>query len=123
MSEPSLAVSRLRVFMRGLELEAEIGVYPYERGRLQRLVVDVEVTLEPAPVGVLRDTLNYEVLAGDARRLAGGGHIDLVETFAQRLAAACLAHQHVIEARVRVEKPGALEGAAAAGVEIVATGG
>lgn len=120
MTDTLPAFSDLSVFMRGLELEAEIGVYPHERGRAQRLVIDVEVTLKPARVGVLGDTLNYEVLASDARRLVAEGHVDLVETFAQRLASACLAHEQVLKARIRVEKPGALPGAAAAGVEIVA---
>ena len=82
------------------------------------LVIDVEVALSPRQVLHLADTLNYEALAGAARRLAGE-HIDLVETYAQRLAAICLEDERVVWARVRVEKPGALPGARAAGVEII----
>jgi dihydroneopterin aldolase len=108
----------LTIFMRGLAIQAEIGVYPHERGRPQPLVVDVELWLATGPVIHLADTLNYETLAEAARRLAGEGHIDLVETYAQRLAAACLDDPRVTRARVRVEKPLALEGARAAGVEV-----
>lgn len=107
----------LRVFVRGLQLEAEIGLYAHERGRSQPLVVDITVELAPMTVARISDTLDYDKLAGAARRLAAAGHMDLVETFAQRLAAACLDHPRVLAATVRVEKPDAIEGAVA-GVEV-----
>lgn len=110
----------VKVYVRGLMIQAEIGVYPHERGRKQPLVVDVEVTLGPAPVAAIADTVNYEILANTARRLAADGHVDLVETYAERLAAACLALPRVISVRVCAEKPHAIPDAAAAGVEVVA---
>ncbi len=121
MPDPQTIPAALTVFMRGLAIEAEIGVYPHERGRPQPLVIDVELALAPRMVAHLDDTLNYESLAAAARTLAREGHVDLVETYAQRLAAACLADPRVLRARVRVEKPEALPGAQAAGVEVVAT--
>ena len=67
------------------------------------------------------DTVNYETIGQSARAIADEGHIDLVETFAERLAQACFADARVTRARVRVEKPLALAPhAAAAGVEITA---
>jgi dihydroneopterin aldolase len=114
-----LAVSGLTVFMRGLTVEAEIGLYAHERGRRQPLRVEIEASLAPRPVEGLAETLNYELLASAARRVAGDGHIDLVETYVQRVAAACLEYALVERVRVRVEKPEALPGAVA-GVEITA---
>ena len=119
MSDSDLAVCGLTVFMRDLTVEAEIGLYAHEFGRRQPLRVQVEATLAPKPIEGLADTLNYENLAADARRIAAEGHIDLVETYAQRLAAACLKHALVRRIRVRVEKPEALQGAVA-GVEVIA---
>ena len=112
------APEALTVFLRGLRLDAEIGVHPHERGRVQPLLVDIEVELAPAPVGSIHDTLNYEVLAAKAREVAAAGHIELVEVFADRVARACLADPHARRVRVRVEKPEAIPGAAAAGVEV-----
>lgn len=109
----------LTVFVRGLAVEAGIGVYDHEQGRLQRLVIDVSLELEPAPVERLGDTINYEVIAEAARAIAAEGHVGLVESFAERLALACLADPRVRRARVRIEKPGALEAAAAPGCEVV----
>jgi dihydroneopterin aldolase len=108
-----------RVFVRGLLVQAEIGLYPHERGRVQPLVIDVELEMEPASVAGIGDTVNYETLADYAAELAAAGHVDLVETFAERLAQGCLENARVVRARVRVEKPQALERAQAAGVEIV----
>jgi dihydroneopterin aldolase len=109
----------LTVFVRGLSVEAGIGVHDHEQGRLQPLVIDVMLELEPAPVERLADTINYETVAQAARAIVAAGHVGLVETFAGRLAMACLDDGRVRRCTVRIEKPGALEAAAAAGCEVV----
>jgi dihydroneopterin aldolase len=119
-SSPLPVVGSVVVFVRGLALEAEIGLYPHERGRPQPLVVDVEATLADAEPASLADSLDYDAVVAAARALCAGGHIDLVETFARRLAAACLAHPTVASVVVSVEKPQAVPGARAAGVRIAA---
>jgi dihydroneopterin aldolase len=107
------------VFVRGLAVEAEIGVHAHEQGRRQPLLVDVELAIAHGEGWRLADTLDYEKILAHAREVADSGHIGLVETFAWRLARACLAEPRVVRARVRVEKPMALAPhAAAAGVEI-----
>jgi dihydroneopterin aldolase len=108
-----------KVFVTGLKVQAEIGVYKHEIGRVQPLVVDVELDVPTAGAGRLSETLNYETILDAARDIASQGHIELVETFAERLARACLADLRVTRARVRVEKPLALApDAVGAGVEI-----
>jgi len=108
-----------KVFVTGLKVQAEIGVYKHEIGRVQPLVVDVELDVPTAGADRLAETLNYETILSAARDIAGQGHIELVETFAERLARACLADPRVTRARVRVEKPLALApDAVGAGVEI-----
>ena len=110
-----------KVFVRGLTVDAEIGVYAHEHGRSQPLVADVE--LDVAVMGAwdrLADTINYETIVASARAIAAEGHFQLVEAFADRLARACLADERVTRVRVRVEKPMALAPQAeAAGAEIV----
>ena len=121
---PAHRVVTTKVFVRGLHLDAEVGVYPHERGRLQPLVVDVELDIAAAGFERLSDTLDYSTVAAAARELAASGHIELVEVFAERLAERCFADPRVTRARVRVEKPQALApDAAAAGVEITAVRG
>ena len=109
-----------KVFVTGLKVQAEIGVYKHEIGRVQPLVVDVELDVPTAGAERLADTLNYETILQAARAIAANGHISLVESFAEALARACLADPRVTRARVRVEKPLALApDATGAGVEIV----
>lgn len=108
----------LTVFVRGLTVEAGIGVYGHEHGRLQPLRLDVELNLGARAVERLGDTVNYETVAEAARAIAAAGHIGLVESFAERLALACLEDARVLAVRVRVEKPEALPGADAAGCEV-----
>ena len=108
-----------KVFVRGLKVDAQIGVHDHEHGRAQPLVIDVELDVPTAGAERLSETLNYENILEAARAIAGAGHIELVETFAERLGQACLADPRVTQARIRVEKPLALApDAVAAGVEI-----
>ena len=118
----AIRTAMTKVFVTGLKVQAEIGVYRHEIGRVQPLVVDVELDVPTAGAGRLSETLNYETILEAARQIAGGGHIELVETFAERLARACLTDPRVTQARVRVEKPLALApDAVCAGVEITLT--
>jgi dihydroneopterin aldolase len=115
----SIRTAMTTIFVTGLKVQAEIGVYRHEIGRVQPLVVDVELDVPTAGSHRLAETLNYETILSAARDIAGQGHIELVETFAERLARACLADPRVTRARVRVEKPLALApDAVGAGVEI-----
>lgn len=110
-----------RVFVRGLAIEAEVGLHAHERGRRQPLLIDVELHLTgEGPWSRLADTVDYGMIVTHAQAIAASGHITLVETFAERLARACLAEGGVEQVRVRVEKPAALAPlAAGAGVEII----
>jgi dihydroneopterin aldolase len=121
------ATSRIvitKVFVRGLTVDAHIGVYKHEKGRTQKLVMDVELDVAVTDWSALSETVNYEVIAAKARRVAAEGHRGLVETFAHHLAEACFEEPKVTRARIRVEKPSALAPEAlAAGVEVTAVRG
>ena len=126
-AQPQANVAKVivtKVFVRGLKVDAWIGVYDHEHGRQQPLVIDVELDVAASHCEELGDTVNYETILQAAQAIAAEGHIDLVETFAERLAQACFDDSRVTRARVRVEKPLALAPhAAAAGVEITAVRG
>ncbi|HKT53501.1 MAG TPA: dihydroneopterin aldolase [Caulobacteraceae bacterium] len=110
----------LTVFVRGLRLQAEVGLHAHEQGRRQPLIVDVELELAPTRIEHIATTVNYDEVAHKAKALAAAGHCNLVETFAHRLAEACLEDDKVRRVRVRIEKPEALApDAEAAGVEVV----
>jgi dihydroneopterin aldolase len=113
-------IGGMKVFVRGLRIEAEIGVYAHEHGHTQPLLVDVELDIAVEGAEQLADTVNYETVGRIAREVAAAGHLKLVEAFAEKVARACLSDPRVNSARVRVEKPDALAPQAqAAGAEII----
>ncbi len=117
------AERRLRlVFVRGLSVQARLGVHPHEKAAPQRVVIGVELAVEdeaaPHGVGVddLRRVVDYERIVKAARAVAAAGHTLLVETLAERIAEAALTDPRVRRARVTVEKPDAFPDAATVGV-------
>ena len=108
-----------RIFLRDHVAEVEIGAYPEEFGRRQRLRFSVELDVQPfAPDAPDEEgsVVSYDLILHAIRDLAEGPRMKLLETFAARLAARLLAHRGVLAARIRIEKldrvPGSL------GVEI-----
>jgi 7,8-dihydroneopterin aldolase/epimerase/oxygenase len=119
------AEARLRlVFVRGLALQARLGVHPHEKAAPQRVVIGVELAVEDdaAPAGVgpdeLRRVVDYDRVVKAARAEAARDHTLLVETLAERIALAALADPRVVRARVSVEKPDAFPDVATVGVVI-----
>ena len=116
------------VFLRDLLLEAAIGVYAQEQGRTQRIRVNVDLGVTDdgargvSRASVGRDDLarvvDYAAIAEQVRGIVAAGHVQLVETLAERLAEACLTDPRVQVARVRVEKLDVLPHGASAGVEV-----
>ncbi len=108
-----------RVFVHGLTLPASIGAYVHERGARQRLRFDVTVELAPrsaAPPRDMRDVYSYDLISDGIRMLVAAGHVDLVETLAERVAALLLEDARVQAAEIKVTKLGT--GAGRVGVAI-----
>lgn len=116
-----MSTNHTAIFVRGLRVDASIGVHPHEHEGTQPIFIDVRLDLgeTPAPVGDrLGETIDYEAVANQAKALAKQGHVQLVETLAELLASWCLKDARVRAVTVRIEKPNALAAADAAGVEI-----
>ena len=113
-----------RVELRAMRFRGRHGALPFEAERDQPFEVDVVLELDTAPAGRTDDlahTADYGRVFGLAREVVEGPHVALVETLAERIAAAVLAELPLVEAiTVRVRKPEApLPGDFAwAGVEI-----
>ena len=109
------------VFVRDLELAARIGVYASEHGRTQRIRVNVDLgAAESGEDGVddLDRVVDYSVIVDRVRALVAAGHVRLVETLAERIAAACLEDPRILSARIRVAKLDIYPDASSVGVEI-----
>jgi len=107
------------VFVHDLVLPCRIGAYARERDAPQRVRFNVDAFLRrpPRPAHDLRDTLSYDVITDAIRMLVEAGHVELVETLAERIAAILLGDQRVLRVRVRVEKLDTPSGAIGVAIE------
>lgn len=112
-----------RIFVRGLLIQASIGVHPHEHERTQPVIIDVELDMGDMalPKGDrLAETLDYALVAEAAETIALEAHVQLVETLAERIADWALAEDaRVQRVAVSIAKPQALLKADTAGVEVV----
>ncbi len=112
----------MRIFVEGLLIQANIGVHPHEYESTQPIIIDISLDMGamPAPVDDrLHETLDYGLVAERAEEIALEGHVQLVETLADRIADWALsADSRVQSVTVKIAKPQALLKAEAAGVEI-----
>ncbi len=118
------AQSIYRVYVRDLVLPANIGVYDHERLGPQRVRINVDLRVEEnrAPLDdEIANVYSYADVITGIRGIIAGGHINLVETLAERIADFCLADRRVVSARVGVDKLDVEPDAAAVGVEIERT--
>ena len=116
------------VFIRDLVLQASIGVYPIEHEAPQRIRINLDLAVideGAAPVShgpIGRDDMarvvDYEAVANAARGIVASGHVQLVETLAERIAASIVTDPRVVSVRVRVEKLDVFADAGSVGVEI-----
>jgi dihydroneopterin aldolase len=111
----------MQVFVEGFELPVSIGIHPHEREAAQTVRISVDLRVQEnghTQPQALADVVCYEDITKTIRKLVLDRHIDLVETLAEEVAAACLQIPRVMIARIRVEKPDAIAEAASVGVAI-----
>lgn len=109
------------VFVRDLRLDAHIGIHRHEEGRSQPILVNIDLTVLEGDEPVadrLSEVVDYEQVVNAIRDIVNSGHVKLVETLAERIAASALADGRVRAVRVRIEKLQIIPDAASVGVEI-----
>jgi dihydroneopterin aldolase len=104
-SDNAMEGARYTVTVRGLVLMCSIGIRADERLRKQRVRVSVDlIAADPFPGEDRRRIINYEKIVAEIREVAGAGHIDLCEGFAERVCSVCFADPRVAQVRVSIEK-------------------
>ena len=112
---------RYRMFVRDLVIACRIGAYDHEHEGSQRVRINLELEVLPrrAPIGDnLDNVFSYDPIVDGVHQIAAAGHVNLLETLADRIAERCLVDLHVMAVRVRVEKLDVFADAAGVGVEI-----
>jgi len=113
-----------RLFLRGYEVNINIGVHDFEKRGEQRVLINVDLYV-PLAVSTpkhdeLHEVLDYDFIRRSIIERVERGHIHLQETLCDELLALLLAHPKVRAARVSTEKPDVYPDCDAVGCEVFA---
>ena len=110
------------MFFRDLIVDVPIGIHARERGRTQRVAINVELVLAPPAAAHGDDitkVLDYDGVHDGIKALVAGRHINLQETLVEAVVERCLAFDGVRAVRVSSEKLDVYDDCAGVGHEIV----
>jgi 7,8-dihydroneopterin aldolase/epimerase/oxygenase len=109
------------IFVRDLALIAMVGIYEHEKKHPQRILVNIDCAVQEMG-GPLEDNIknvvSYEKVVKDVKSIVHDGHVNLVETLAEKIAVKVLRHKAIKRVRVRVEKLDIIPEASSVGIEI-----
>jgi dihydroneopterin aldolase len=109
------------IFLRGLQVQAIIGIYKWERGATQTVTIDIDMATDVARAAAadsIDAAVNYKKVAKRLIAFTESSQFALVETLAESLARIIVTEFEVPSVRLSVSKPGAIEGSSDVGVTI-----
>jgi len=109
------------IFVHDLLVNASVGVHEHEKLGPQPLHISIDLTVRELPgpkSDHISDVVCYEDVVRKVQDICELGHVNLIESLAERVAASCLDDSRVHAVRVRVEKPQAIEECTSVGIEI-----
>ena len=111
-----------KIFIKDLALEMFIGVLDKEKIQKQRVVVSIEINVQPNinwHADQIDNVVSYADIANMIKDLPEKyGPINLVETFAEMITEECFKNPLVTGIKVTVEKPDIIAEAGSVGVQI-----
>lgn len=109
------------VFVKGLKVEAVIGVYAWERAITQPLLIDIALETDvsrAAGSDDVNDALNYKAVCDDVSAWCQAIKAQLLEHLAGQIADKLLAKYSCHKITLSIAKPTAIKQADAVGVQI-----
>jgi dihydroneopterin aldolase len=109
------------VFLRGLRIETQIGIYDWEKKIKQPVILDLEMSADVARAAAtdrIEDALNYKAVSKRLKQFVSESRFELVETLAERCAQIIRDEFGVRWVRLSLNKIGAVSDAVDVGVTI-----
>lgn len=109
------------LFIQDLELEMSIGVLENEKQAKQKVFVSAELVVEPNQdwrADDIKNVVSYADIVEQIKEIAAEGHINLVETFAEKIIERCFDNSQIQEISITVEKPDVIKEVKTVGVNI-----
>ena len=101
-----------KTFFNDIEIMASVGIYEMEREVPKPVIISFEAETDIECFGnvvCISDTVNYEHFLHYAKEVAAEGHINLIESFADRLAAKCFIEPRIKTLTITIKKPKAFQ--------------
>lgn len=105
-----------------LRVRCIIGIFPWERRRLQTVSLDLEIPCDARRAAAsdrVQDTVDYKAVAKEALAFTRASRFHLLETLAEELSERLLDRFGLAEIRLTASKPGAVRGSRNVGVSVV----
>jgi len=109
------------VTIKGLEPEAVIGCYDWERTIKQRLVIDLAMTTDFASATKsddLSDALDYAAISEHVISFVERTEFQLLEALSAAIAGEIFQNWSVTQLRIDIDKPGAVQAVSSVGVSL-----
>jgi dihydroneopterin aldolase len=113
-------MSRARLFLSGIRVEARAGARPGEKDEPQPFVIDLDLEVDVAG-DAIEGTADYRAITDAVRDVVEGGSFDLIESIAGAVAGRVASFPHVASATAVVHKPNAATRLGIDGVAAAAT--
>ncbi len=110
-----------KIFLRGLRIEAVIGLYDWERHNPRPLVIDLELGIDSRTAGAsdrMEDSVDYAAIRQTVIDVAVSLQPKLLETLGEAIAKAMFDKFCITFMRLSIDKPGAIPDVKGVGIEI-----
>ena len=117
----NLKVRSARIFLEGLQVQADIGFHEFEVGTPQRLMISIEIWLADSSMPEDDEpsrAWNYDFLRTEVEKIAAARRYNLQETLAHAVFDRVAEFHGVKAVRIRTSKPDVYPEANGVGVEI-----
>lgn len=117
----STTEDKLILCLEDVVIDTSIGIYPWEKfpehpNRL-KISVELHTHVPPGPLAG-QPIIDYAPVYRFLQAIPEQGHVDLLETLADRITEQCFTLPHVAAARVKILKTSLLPGCAGAGIDV-----
>ena len=110
-----------KIFFKEINIPCMIGVYEHEKKHPQRIIINIELELstEVEPINDrIDETLNYDLIYREIKKISSSQHFNLVETLTNRIFIYLKKLRKVSDLRISVSKPDIYEDCKKVGYEI-----
>lgn len=107
------------IYLHDLKVDCVVGIWDWERRTTQAVVFDLDIAIDirrSAASDSIDDTVNYKAVAKRIIGFVSASQFQLVETLAEKVAEILMAEFPIPWLRLRLNKAGAIRGAADVGV-------